>query len=145
MRGLNAYPRLIEFQNSRFVTDDFERPKFNYLTVIGDATLEFAHYNPRHWATPEGEIITIGEMIKRIYGVCSYEAFLRLYVQDVNPAFPRRMFLNKIFIYKLSVGDKYMDCRNRIKQGYNLECEDDVKVFNNLGQAWEVWRTHHPA
>lgn len=139
--GLNKYPRLIEFQNSRFVVEDFFPLPFKYLNVrdmMGNILEEFAHQKEHDWYLKDNTRITAGELIKRIYSHCNPEVYLDIYMIDCNPSNYRDMRINKVLTYHLSLGNKYADCRNRVKQGYNLECEDDVKVFNNLGQVMEL-------
>lgn len=138
--GLRRHPRLIEFQNSRFSTEDFRAENIDYLTVTNDTDqpLEFARTKVWRWETPQGETITVGEVIKRIYSHCKPEAYLHLYVTDTNPSCPRLMQLKKILTYRLTVGDTFTDKSNRVKQGYNFEIVDDAKVFHSLKQFWEL-------
>lgn len=141
-RGIARIPRLVEFHNSRFIARDFALWRYHYVTITDtdgeNILMEFKHVRETRWETPDGENITTGEMIKRIYRACNPEVRLLLYVRDNNPAFPFLMRLNKVFEYRLTLGEMYEDVKNRFKQGYNLDCADDMKVFHSLKQVREL-------
>lgn len=132
MRGISNYPRLIEFENSHFLFRDFEQHNMDFITAGG---LEFARVNQRRWVTPDKEVITHGEVIKRIYALCNPEILIDIYTTDTNPAYPRLMRLKKVFTYRLSVNTP---ATKRLKATYDLECLDDVKVLHSLEQAMEL-------
>lgn len=132
MQGAHHYPRLIEFHNSRFVTDDFQQSNLDYLTA---RPLEFARYDECHWQTPKGEVVTIGEMLKRVYSLCNPSVVLEVHVTDTNPSSPLLMRLKKVFEYRLTLNTP---ARKGYRATYDLEPLDDVKVFHSLKQFWEL-------
>lgn len=148
-RDVCQHPRLVEFQDSKFYSDDFTRLDFKFLTAYDmDMNIlhEYAHIAKagyhNFWVRPDSEIITTGTMINELVEECKKhnEILLDVYIDDAfkpNPTLKRKC----IFGYKMSMSDatKKTWGGNRngswIEQLYNLEAVDDIHSFHSLSQV----------
>lgn len=147
-REVCRHPRLVEFQDSKFYTSDFERLDFKFLTSYDmglNVLQEYAHISERKykhlWVRPDSEIITAGTMISELVMECKKhnEILLDVYVDDAfkpNPTLKRK----SIFCYKMSMSDATKKTWGRgkkawIEQLYNLEAVDDIHSFHSLSQV----------
>lgn len=149
LKDSSQHCRMIEFKESKFYTEDFEKKSFRFLTVYDKSenlVLEFAHLwvnNVGHyWTTPANDWLTCGNVITALVEACQKygELILDMYVDDVFKSYPS-ISRKQIFRYRMTMGKKTRGRKGGsyiggIEQLYNLEAVSDVKSFHELSQLF---------
>ena len=149
LKNSSRHPRMIEFKDSKFYAQDFERKSFRFLTVYDkeeNILFEFAHlwinHTGHYWINPADKWFTCGQVIYFLVDACKKhgELILDMYIDDIfkpNPSLKRK----QIFRYRMTMSEKTRGRKGGsyiggIEQLYNLEAVSDMKSFYEFTQLF---------